>query len=112
MSRRVTIPYHLVADAGAKGEVVLYEVPPAQRLRIERIVVYFPAGNYGELRLRFLVGNMQVHPETGDIRGDQVVWDDEVSIELTSQSQLVLYYENVNAAEVRECFIHVLGTLE
>ncbi len=112
MAEKVTIPYHLVAGAGATGEVSLYTVPGARRLRVKRIITYFPAGNYGELYLSYYVGINQVHPKTGELNGDQVVWDDDVDITIYSGEDLKLKYRNTNTTETREAFIHVIGELE
>lgn len=112
MPEKVTIPYHLVAAGGSSGYVDMYEVPPGRVLKINRIITFFPAGNYGELEVAYYAGIAKVHPKTGTLTGDQVVWDDDVDIQLDSGSTLRLWYRNNNATETREAFIHVLGVLE
>ena len=112
MGEKVTIPYHLVASAGSEGYIDLYEVTSARKLKITRIITYFPAGNYGELEIAYFVGLEQIHPKTGTLTGDQVVWDDEVDVEVPSGSTIKLYYKNNNSTETREAFIHIQGELE
>ena len=111
MPQSVVIPYHLVANAGDSGYIDLYEVQAGRTLKIKRIITYFPAGDYGELEIAYYRGIMQIHPTTGTLTGDQVVWDDEVEYTLDSGSTLRLYYKNNNTSETRESFIHVLGEL-
>ena len=112
MGKKVTYPYHVVASAGESKEVTIVTNTEARPLKITRIVTVFPLGDYGELYISYWVGVKQVHPESGELNGDNVIWDDDVDITIPSGSSLKLKYRNTNDTETREAFIHVIGEYE
>lgn len=109
---KVTVPYHLIADAGAEGDVEVWTVPSGRRFVVEKITVLFPAGVYGELHLYLKMGAEKAFPDTGDITGDNVLLVFETrQLVYESGSKLVIHYENDNTTETREAFIYVTGEL-
>ena len=105
----VTIPYHLVASAGASGKVPIYTVSPARKLRVKRVIIYFPIGNYGELEIALYRGESKILPTTGTFTGDNVVYDLDVDLEYGAEENVYIYYKNNNDSETREAFILLVG---
>jgi len=111
MSRRVTIPYHLVAGPGAEGTVSIYSVPPGQVLALSRIQVRFPSGTAGELEISLLHGNMRLWPEERPATGDDVLYEKELSGDYRSGESILLAYRNLNATASRDAYVQVEGEL-
>jgi len=109
---KITISYHLVAAANTEADVSIYTVPPAQKLIIKRVQIYFPAGTYGELELYFKYGVMKVYPKSGVIKGDNYCHNKETNLEYYSGDQVVIHYKNINTTEERQAFIDLEGVLE
>jgi len=110
-SKKVSIPYRLVAGPGATGYVDIYTVPPGKILHAKRVVVHFPSGVAGELRVALYYGNMRVYPDKPYVSGDDVTFDDKIDVTFWSQDSVRLWYENTNAAEPRSCHIKLEGGL-
>jgi hypothetical protein len=110
--RRFSIAYRLVANPGATGDIVLYQVEQAARFKTESVYVSFPAGTYSELEVAIYRGIMQVAPSQGAYVGDNQVIEDEFIEDISSGERVILHYRNSNTTQVRECFVIVRGFLE
>lgn len=112
MSRKIEIPYHLVASGGEEKTIPIYTNPGPEKLRVRRVIIYFPIGNYFELKVALYRGVTKVYPSVGELSGDNIVFDDEVDLTYFGGEEIRLYYRNENATETRECFIYLIGYLE
>jgi len=112
MARRITIPYHLSAGAGAEGDVTLYTVQGARKFTSRIFMVLFPAGTYGELKIHLRHGVKKVMPEVGDYVGDNCLFEDDMQEVWYSGTKVIMHYKNENTTEVRECFVWLRGELE
>jgi len=108
---RVTVPYHLKADAGASGEEAIYTVPEGKVLRIDEVTVRFPPGTAGELELSLKRGEETVFPEERPLVGDGATLRFDVELLYESGEPVILAYRNVNTAEAREAYVYLSGVL-
>jgi len=108
---KITISYHLVASAGVEADVSIYTVPPAQKLVIKRVQIYFPSGTYGELEIFFKYGVMKVYPKSGVVKGDNYTHEKETNLEYYRGDNVVIHYKNTNTTEERQAFIDLEGEL-
>ena len=99
-------------SGGEKGFTPLYTVPAARTLTVKRVQVFFPVGDYGELKLALYFGNSQRLPRQGYYQGDGCLVIDETEAKWPSGSEVKLYYENENETETRSAYILVEGELE
>jgi len=111
MPERVSIPYHLTASAGAEGTVAIYKVPGARSLRTIQTNIHFPVGQYGELHLALYQGIRQLLPSIRDYVGDNVLIVDNTPAQWGPGDELILYYKNDNATEVREGYLTIEAEL-
>jgi len=109
--RKVSIPYRLVAGPGTTGYVDIYTVPPGKILHTKRVVVHFPSGVAGELRVALYYGNLRVYPDRPYVSGDDVTFDDKIDVTFWSQDSVRLWYENVSPTDARAADIKVEGDL-
>jgi len=111
MPERISIPYHLTAEAGAEGNVTIYTVPAARTLRSIEVSIAFPVGQYGELEISFYRGIMRVLPTQGAYTGDNMLFPTRAFAEWGTGESVKVHYKNTNSTEVREAYILVEGEL-
>jgi hypothetical protein len=112
MAKRFSATYHLIANAGASGDVTIYEVEAARSFKTESVYVSFPAGTYHELEVSIYRGIKQIAPGYGVYVGDNQVIEDEFIEDISSGEHVILHYKNNNATQTREAFVIVRGFLE
>ena len=112
MAKKISIPYHLVADPGAEDDVVLYTVEAARKFKTKSVYLFFPIGNYMELQVRIFRGMQQIAPYKNYYTGDGNVIEDEFIEDMSSGERVILHYKNTNSTQQREAFIIVRGELE
>jgi len=109
---KITIPYHLVASAGASGFEEVFTVPAGMKITILKTQIKFPSGTGGELYLALYYGNSKVAPYTGYWVGDDVLFVDEMSSSYQGGDSIVLYYNNTNTTEAKEAYLLITAELE
>jgi len=111
MEEEVSIPYHLTASAGESGFKTLYTVLGGKRLNIKKVTVAFPAGTYGELEVALYYGLRKVWPKDGYLTGDNMSFKKSVDLWWHSEDPVLLYYNNRNTTEARECYVNLEGVI-
>ena len=111
MGKPVSIPYFLSAAGGAEGTVAIYTVPGGKTLTITKAGIAFPVGTYFELELALRYGDMQVLPEGATLKGDNMMWEKNCELKWFSGDDVILYYKNLNATEIREANLNLDGEL-
>ena len=94
--------YHLSASGGESGTVNVLTFK--ENVEIRRVQIFFPIGDYGELRVVVKRGNLRVAPKRGYVAGDGNVFVFEVSAEVRKGHSLSIEYVNENETETREAY--------
>ena len=103
---------HLSASPGESGRRTICTVPDGYRLRVEEMVVAWPACTYGELKVRLVVGEMPAIPSEGWATGDNATLRYTGVAEYGSGQPVEVAFENTSDTDTHECFIVIRGTLE
>jgi len=108
---RLTIPYHLSASASAEGDVTLWTVQGAKKFRIDEIIVRFPSGTAGQLKIYLKYGAGRRWPTGRELVGDSATLKFKADLEYEGGDDIVLHYKNESTTDTLECYIYLCGTL-
>jgi len=106
----VSIPYYLTKSAIGSGFETIMTVPPFKRIKIRKIIVQFPSGTGGELRVALYYGLMKVAPETDYYAGDDARFEDEIDVTYYSGDPIRIWWE-LTVAVARKANIKLEGEL-
>ena len=99
------------AAAGASGYVDAYTVKHGQKFKLQRVMFIFPSGAGGLLGLAVVYGTVQVCPDEGLARGDNVNFSLSDDSEFKSGDTIKIYYKNDDAANAHEAYVIIEGEL-
>lgn len=100
------------ASAGASGYVDAYTVEHAQTFKLQRAMFIFPSGAGGYLGLALTFGGVQICPDEGLARGDNVNFSLFDDTEFKSGDTIKIYYQNDDTANQHEAYVIIEGVLE
>jgi len=105
------VSYFIKSTVVEEKFVDVWTVPGGKRFRARRILVHFPSGTGGELRVALYYGLRKVAPATAYYNGDDARFEDEIDVLYHSGDPVRLWYENTVAA-TRTANVKVEGFLE
>jgi len=103
----IGISKYISVAGGVEEDIVLYEVPPQDKVHLRAIQIIFPAGTLGELQLYLKYGEAKVAPETDYWNGDDGKVVDLLDIVYGSQTRVVMHVKNVNPVDARTCTVKI-----
>jgi len=109
---KASLTYRLAASPGDSGFATIYTVDPGRILKIHKVIIHFPSGTAGELRLALYYGNLKVYPKTPYVNGDDVKLEDYVDLTWFSGDDVKLWYENTNVTTARYADVKLEGVLQ
>ena len=111
MGEKISIAYQVNASAGAEGKTSIYTVPAPRNFVLREVLIHFPSGTDGDLKLAFYIGDFKVLPREGYYTGDGGMLKDDSDATFNAGEDITLYYKNENATEAKKAYILIMGEL-